>query len=171
MTDTARHPTESAKTGNGSLSPWLGLGGWVALPLLLGGGVGRIFQPGAWYDSLAKPTFNPPDWVFGPVWTLLYILMGVAAWLVWRRYGARARGALTLFVAQLAFNVGWSAMFFGLRSPGLAFAWICVLWVLIVATVVAFWRLRRAAGALLLPYLVWVSFAAVLNYSIWQLNA
>jgi translocator protein len=171
MTEQARDHAGSAITGNGSLSPWVGLAGWVALPLLLGGGFGSLFQPGAWYDGLTKPSFNPPSWVFGPVWTLLYVLMGVAAWLIWRQYRGRARGALTLFVVQLVFNAGWSAMFFGLQSPGLAFAWIVVLWLLIVATTVVFWRLRRAAGALLLPYLAWVSFAAVLNYSLWQLNA
>jgi translocator protein len=152
---------------------WAALGAWVLLPLLMGGAVGGLFQPGAWYDALAKPAWNPPSWVFGPVWTLLYVLMGLAAWLVWDRYGWRgpARTALTLFVVQLAFNGAWSAIFFGLQSPGLAFAEIVVLWSLIVATLLLFWRLRPVAGLLLVPYLLWVSFAAVLNFTIWRLNA
>lgn len=150
---------------------WFGLAVWIMLPLLVGGGIGGMFQPGAWYDGLEKPSFNPPSWVFGPVWTTLYILMGVAAWLVWERYRDRARGALTLFVVQLIFNAAWSALFFGAQAPGLAFAEILVLWALILATVVAFWRWRPVAGALLLPYLAWVSFAAVLNFSLWRLNA
>lgn len=153
------------------MNRWAGLAIWVALPLLIGAGVGGLFQPGPWYDELAKPSWNPPSWVFGPVWTALYVLMGVAAWLVWDRHGRSARGALTLFVVQLLFNAAWSAIFFGLQSPGLAFAEILVLWALIVATTVAFWRLRAVAGGLMLPYLAWVSFAAVLNFTIWRLNA
>jgi translocator protein len=144
---------------------------WAALPLLVGGGFCSLFQPGEWYAQLAKPTWNPPSWVFGPVWTVLYILMGVAAWLVWDRWRGDARTALALFVVQLAFNAGWSAMFFGLQAPGLAFGWILVLWALIVATTIAFWRLRTVAGVLLLPYLAWVTFAAVLNFTIWRMNA
>jgi translocator protein len=150
---------------------WLGLAAWVVLPLAVGGGMGSLFQPGAWYASLEKPAFNPPSWVFGPVWTALYVLMGVAAWLVWERFGGAARTALAVFGVQLAFNAAWSVLFFGLRSPGLAFAWIVILWSLIVATLVLFWRLRPLAGVLLVPYLAWVSFAAVLNLAIWRLNA
>lgn len=151
---------------------WLALVAWVALPLLIGGGVGGLFQPGDWYAQLNKPDWNPPSWVFGPVWTTLYVLMGVAAWLVWERHGfnGAARTALVLFLVHLLFNAAWSALFFGLESPGLAFAEILVLWAMILTLIVLFWRLRPAAGALLLPYLAWVSFAAVLNYTIWQLN-
>jgi translocator protein len=97
--------------------------------------------------------------------------MGVAAWLVWERYGAAARLALGLFVVQLVFNAAWSWLFFGLQSPGLAFAEIVVLWLLILATTVLFWRAQTAAGVLMLPYVAWVSFAMVLNYTIWRLNA
>jgi translocator protein len=150
---------------------WAWLLFWVALPLVVGGGIGSLFQPGAWYDGLAKPSWNPPSWVFGPVWTALYIMMGVAAWLIHDRYGSAARGALALFGAQLLLNAAWSAIFFGLRSPGLAFAEIIALWLLIVATTVEFWRRRAAAGMLLLPYLAWVTFAAALNFAIWRLNA
>lgn len=150
---------------------WAWLIFWVALPLLVGGGIGSLFQPGDWYAQLDKPPWNPPSRVFGPVWTALYVLMGVAAWLVWDRWRGQARAALTLFVVQLAFNAGWSAVFFGLQSPGLAFAEILVLWALIVATITMFWRRHASAGILLLPYLAWVTFAAALNFAIWRLNA
>lgn len=133
---------------------------------------GAQFAPGAWYDQLDKPSFNPPSWVFGPVWTVLYVLIAVAAWLVWDR---RAEAAVALPLAawgvQLVLNALWSWLFFGLERPGLAFAEILVLWLAILATVVLFWRLRPVAGALLIPYLAWVSFAAVLNGAIWRLNA
>jgi translocator protein len=152
------------------MNRWIALALWILLPLLLGGGVGSLFQPGTWYDGLNKPPWNPPSWVFGPVWTALYVLMGISAWLVWDRYRGEAKGALTLFVVHLVFNAGWSAIFFGLQSPGLAFLEILVLWLLIVATIVVFWRHRPLAGALLLPYIAWVSFAAVLNFTIWRLN-
>jgi translocator protein len=151
---------------------WIALVAWVAAPLLLGGGIGRLFAPGEWFEQLAKPEWNPPGWVFGPVWTTLYILMGLAAWLVWEQHGFRgaARTALGLFIVHLLFNAAWSAIFFGLQAPGLAFAEIVLLWGMILALVVLFWRLRPLAGMLLVPYLAWVTFAAVLNFSIWQLN-
>jgi translocator protein len=151
---------------------WGALLAWVAAPLVIGGGMGSLFPPGAWFGELNKPAWQPPNVVFGPVWTLLYVLMGVAAWLVWDRHGFRgaARTALVLFGVHLLFNAGWSAIFFGLQAPGLAFAEILVLWALIAALVVLFWRLRPLAGVLLLPYLAWVSFASALNFAIWQLN-
>jgi translocator protein len=149
---------------------WFGLLLWLLLPLLAGA-FGSQFQPGAWYAALDKPSWNPPSWVFGPVWTVLYIMMGVAAWLVWDRYRSAARAALAVFVVQVVFNGLWSYLFFGLQSPALAFAGIVILWSLIVTTLVLFWRARTVAGVLLLPYLAWVSFAAVLNFTIWQLNA
>jgi tryptophan-rich sensory protein len=109
--------------------------------------------------------------VFGPVWTVLYALMGIAAWLVWRNGGfGAAPTALTLFLVQLGFNALWSWLFFGWNRGAWAFADILLLWALILATLIAFWRIRPLAGVLLLPYLVWVSFAAVLNYFVWQLN-
>ena len=146
----------------------------VTVPLVVGGLSGFATSRGVvtWYPTLAKPSFNPPSWVFGPVWTMLYILMGIAAFLVWRKGLATAgvRSALSLFGVQLALNGLWSFLFFGLHSPGWALAEIVVLWLAIVATLVAFWRLTTAAGWLLAPYLAWVSFAAVLNGSIWALN-
>ena len=139
------------------------------------GGIGGIFTAssvGTWYAGLNKPSFNPPNWVFGPVWTTLYALMGVAAWLVWRKgwQNASVRTAIVVFGVQLVLNTVWSIIFFGLRSPGAAFLELIVLWIAIVATIALFFRLSIAAGILLVPYILWVSFAAVLNYSLWQLN-
>ena len=134
------------------------------------GGAASI-QAGPFYTELARPDWAPPPAVFGPVWTVLYALMGIAAWLVWRVGGFRAaRSALTLFLVQLAFNALWSWLFFAWQRGALAFADILLLWALIVATLIAFWRIRALAGALLVPYLLWVSFAAALNYSVWRLN-
>jgi translocator protein len=125
-----------------------------------------------WYVALEKPSWNPPAWLFGPVWTTLYVMMAVAAWSVWRERGWRgARGALALFGVQLGLNSLWSVLFFGLRAPGLALVEILLMWGAILATLVAFWRVRPLAGALLVPYLAWVSFAAVLNAVLWRLNA
>lgn len=134
--------------------------------------VGSRFMPGEWYGTLAKPSWNPPSWVFGPVWTLLYIMMAVAAWLVWRERGAAAgvTAALTMFVLQLVLNAAWSWLFFGRHTISGALLDIVALWLGIVVTIVLFWRVRPLAGALLLPYVAWVSFAAFLNYTLWQLN-
>ena len=124
-----------------------------------------------WYPTLVKPAWNPPAWLFGPVWTVLYIAMAVAAWLVWRRVGwAGARLALTLFMVQLTLNAAWSIIFFGLRNPGAAFAEVVVLWAAILGTLVLFWQVSVPAGILFIPYLAWVSFATVLNFAIWRLN-
>ncbi len=136
--------------------------------------LGGVFTgPSAWYEGLAKPSWNPPGWVFGPVWTALYASMGVASWLVWRERGrARAvRAALWVYAVQLVLNAAWSPLFFGLRRPDLAMIDIVLLWVTIVATVVLFWRVRPVAGAVLLPYLAWVTFASGLNFAIWRMNA
>ena len=123
-----------------------------------------------WYASLSKPSWTPPNWLFGPVWTILYVAMAIAAWLVWRKVGLTAV-PMQLFLLQLLLNVAWSAVFFRLRSPGPAFAEIVMLWFAILATSVEFWRVVPAAGWLLLPYLIWVSYATALNFSIWRLNA
>jgi tryptophan-rich sensory protein len=145
---------------------------WLAASFVAAaiGGAASI-QAGPFYTQLIRPNWAPPPALFGPVWTILYALMGVAAWLVWRVGGYRAaRVALTLFLVQLALNALWSWLFFGWHFGGLAFADIVILWALIIATLVAFWRLKPLAGVLLIPYLFWVSFAAALNYSVWQLN-
>lgn len=146
----------------------------VALPLAVGGLSGAVTADGvsSWYPTLVKPSFNPPAWVFGPVWTLLYVTMGVAAFLVWRRGLAvdGVRLALAIFLVQLLLNGLWSILFFGLRSPGWALVEIAALWIAIVGTIWSFWRVDPVAGALLLPYWAWVTFAAVLNGSLWWLN-
>lgn len=149
----------------------------LALFILVCLGVGAIcasFTATAvdvWYPTLHKPSWTPPPAVFGPVWTVLYVLMAIAAWLVWRRRSvADTADALYLFTAQLAFNLAWSAFFFGLRSPGAALVEIVLLWGLVLVTLVSFWRIRPLAGALLLPYLLWVTYGVALNFAIWQMN-
>lgn len=146
----------------------------LALPQCAGA-LGALFTAPAipsWYASLARPPIAPPNWIFAPVWTTLFLLMGVALFLVWRK-GLRERHvrvALALFCIQLGFNVLWSVIFFGLHRPDAAFVEILLLWLAITATTVAFARISRIAAWLLVPYLCWVSFAAYLNYSIWILN-
>jgi translocator protein len=133
---------------------------------------GSFFTPDAWYDSLRKPSFNPPDWIFAPIWTLLYAMMAVAASLVASMPPSRERRiAIALMAIQLVLNGLWSLLFFGLHSPGIAFVDIAALWIAIVATIVAFNAVRPAAAILMVPYVLWVSFAVVLNGSIWALNA
>lgn len=150
----------------------LGLAGWIGLTFVAAAIAGLAsINAGLFYRQLTLPAWAPPASVFGPVWTVLYAMMAIAAWLVWRVGGFRAsRGALSLFLVQLAVNALWSWLFFAWHRGGLAFADIVVLWVLLLATIVAFWRMRPLAGALLIPYLLWVSFAAVLNFSVWRLN-
>lgn len=126
---------------------------------------------GTWYPGLNKPAWNPPAWVFGPVWTALYILMALAAWLVWRRAEKQAaRTILVWYGVQLALNALWSVLFFGLQRPGLAFVEIIILWAVLAGLLAHFWRAHRLAGALWAPYVAWVSFATVLNGSLWWLN-
>lgn len=142
--------------------------------------IGSVFTAPSiptWYASLQRPEFSPPNWIFGPVWTTLYALMGIAAWLVWSSYAQASenkrkqiRVALTLFGLQLVLNTLWSIIFFGWQNPGAAFAEISLLWLAILATIIAFARVSRPAAWLLLPYLLWVSFAAYFNYAIWTLN-
>jgi len=148
----------------------------VAIAICFGaaaiGGAATAPQIPNWYADLAKPSWTPPDWIFGPVWSALYLMMAVAAWLVWRQRGlAAAWRPLLLFLLQLVLNSLWSIAFFGLQNPAAAAVEIVWLWVAILLTMLAFWPRSAAAGALLLPYLAWVSFAAVLNFEIWRLNA
>jgi benzodiazapine receptor len=124
-----------------------------------------------WYQQIERPAWTPPDWVFAPVWTTLFAMMAVAAWFVWRQAGfAAARWPLALFFVQLALNVLWSVVFFAFRQPSLAAIEIVLLWLAIAATVIAFWQRSIVAALLLVPYLVWVAFAAVLNFAIARLN-
>lgn len=151
---------------------WLALAGFLAASFVVGA-VGNVWTDAgmAWYDGLEKPAFNPPSWVFGPVWTTLYILMAVAAWRVWLAAGFRgARLALGLYFAQLALNMAWPGLFFALQAPGWALAEIVALWLLVVATTVLFFRHDRVAGWLMVPYILWVAYAALLNGAIVALN-
>lgn len=135
-------------------------------------GLGAGFGPGEWYTSLNKPSWNPPNWIFGPVWTTLYLLMAVSSWLVWRRRGVQAvYGALALYGVQLLLNAIWTPLFFGAKMMGLAFAEILILEVFILATIVAFYRVRPLYGYLLVPYACWVGFATFLNFTLWRLNS
>jgi translocator protein len=146
----------------------------IAVCLLTGvfGSLATSTSVNSWYVELSKPSWTPPSWVFGPAWTMLYIMMAVAAWLVWRKgYTADVRLALTLFAVQLLVNGLWSYLFFGLRWPGGALVDIAVLWVAIAATAIAFARVSQPATWLMLPYLAWVSFAMALNLEIWRRNA
>ncbi|WP_419184774.1 TspO/MBR family protein [Botrimarina mediterranea] len=135
------------------------------------GGMLTASSVGGWYQTLRKPPLSPPDWVFGPVWSALYTLMAIAAWLVWRRSGWQAGiRPLSLFVVQLSLNVAWSGVFFFLRMPGGAFAEITILWLAIAATTWQFWKHSHVAALLMTPYLAWVTFAGYLNFAIWRLN-
>ncbi|MFZ5982645.1 MAG: TspO/MBR family protein [Patescibacteria group bacterium] len=139
----------------------------------LAGGLGSLFTAssvGEWYQTIEKSPLNPPGWVFGPVWTTLFLLMGYALYLVWTSEGEKRKQAFGIFAVQIILNVLWSVLFFGMRSPGLALLEIVVLWVAILLNILAFSRVNKISGYLLWPYLLWVSFAIYLNYSIWSLN-
>jgi benzodiazapine receptor len=130
-----------------------------------------VFSSPSFYGQIARPSWSPPPWIFGPVWTALYTMMGIAAWLVWRQGGfAAQKRPLTLFLVQLTLNALWTPIFFGARQIGLAAVEIVILWIAILMTMVAFFRVNRVAGSLFVPYLAWVSFAAVLNITLWWLN-
>ena len=150
-----------------------GLGLAVAVLVCLGAaGLGAMVttpEIDGWYRTIAKPSWNPPDAIFGPVWTTLFLMMAIAAWLIWKR-GVGRTIPLTLFGLQLLFNIAWSWIFFGLHQPGWAFLNIVALWLAIVATMVSFARQSRLAAWLLAPYLAWVSFAGLLNCVIWRMN-
>ena len=137
----------------------------------LAAATGAVFPPGDWYERLAKPSWRPPNWLFAPVWTVIYLTIAVSGWLVWRKYGfAGATLPLAIYLLQLVLNAAWTPIFFGLRRPDLAFFEIVMLWLSIVATIATFRSLNAAAAWLLLPYLAWVTFAATLNFSVWRLN-
>lgn len=150
----------------------LGLVGWLAL-CFAASAIGAVaaIQAKTFYAGLIQPDWAPPASIFGPVWMVLYALMGISAWMVWRSGGFIRNGnALSLFIVQLVANALWSWLFFFWNKGGLAFADIVLLWLFILAVLVDFWRVRPLAGLLLLPYLAWVSFAAALNFQVWQLN-
>lgn len=147
---------------------WLGICYFTAW---IGAQVSPGIASSVWYDSIQKPDWNPPAWVFGPVWTTLYTMMGVAVWLVWKNYGfTEAKAALSVFIIQLFLNGLWSQIFFGLQEPGWALIEIILLLTTIILTTILFFKKNRVAGWLMIPYILWVSFATMLNGAIWWLN-
>lgn len=148
----------------------LALAGFV-VACLVAASSGAIFRPGDWYEGLSKPSWRPPNWLFGPVWMVLYVMIALSGWLVWREAGwAGASLALSLYALQLLLNGLWSGIFFGLRRLGLACAEMALLWLAILATIVTFYPIHATAALLLIPYLLWVSFAFVLNFAVLRLN-
>jgi benzodiazapine receptor len=166
--------TTETGAGDGRVRNVLTLIGAIVLCLLAGfaGSLVTVTGPGSWYELLIKPSFNPPSWLFFPVWTALYVLMGVALFLVLmeKRKGKDVTVPLVLFGIQLVLNALWSYLFFYFESPLLGLIGICALWIFIVATIIAFYPVNRVSAVLLIPYIIWVSFAAVLNYAIFMLN-
>jgi benzodiazapine receptor len=164
----------AVQSTNGTSRNWLTTAAIVIVCLLVtfgAAGLGALSQPDGWYARLQRPPFAPPNWIFGPVWTTLYILMAIAAAIVWIQVGWReARLPLAIYAAQLALNAAWSPLFFGLHRPDLALIDIVLIWVGILVTMWAFARHSRLAAALLVPYLAWVSFATYLNAGFWWLN-
>jgi translocator protein len=133
---------------------------------------GAIFSPGEWYERLIKPSWRPPNWLFGPVWTVLYVVIAISGWLVWRETGFDGTTIpLAVFAVQLLLNAAWTPIFFGIHQPGWAFLEIIILWWSICATIVLFYPIHGAAAWLLIPYLFWVTFAAALNFAVWRLNS
>jgi translocator protein len=164
---TLRH-TASTRHGRAT---WFALLAFLAVCFVVAGIGGAVTRTSVetWYPTLARPAFTPPDWVFGPVWTVLYAMMALAAWLVWRRIGWQG-SALLLFFVQLALNLLWSILFFGLQLVGLALVDIVVLVIVIALTTIAFWWVDRRAGLLFVPYGIWVAYAGILNGAIWHLK-
>jgi tryptophan-rich sensory protein len=154
------------------MKDWMKLILSLVIPQVVAGlsGYFTITGIGSWYRQINKPSWNPPDWVFGPVWTTLYIMMGIALYLVWKSELKNKKNAITQWSIQLLFNFFWSIIFFNLHQPGWAFAELVLLWVFILLTIVAFSKISKVAAWLLVPYIAWVTFAGILNYTIWQLN-
>ncbi len=170
------HPASPGMIGNSSLRS---IGGLLICILICfaasGVGVIAVNQTlESWYVMLRKPSWNPPNWLFGPVWTSLYTMMAVSAWLIWRRRDDQpglVRVTLAIFAVQLTLNALWSWVFFAWRQPGWGFLEVLLLWAMIVATIAFEWRISRPAALLMVPYLGWVTFAAALNATIWRLNS
>jgi tryptophan-rich sensory protein len=157
-----------ARQESGSIG---GAAGWFVLVVVVAAiGAAASVDAGDFYATLARPAWAPPASVFGPAWTVLYLMMAIAAVLAWRAQGPGKSVAMALFAMQLAFNGLWSWLFFGFHLGALALIDIALLWLVVLATIRAFWRLRPLAGALLVPYLLWISFAAALNFAVWRMN-
>ena len=167
------HNQANQQTPRSGLMKWLGLLAWIAVSFVPAT-TAAFVDTGPWYDSLNRPAWTPPSWVFGPVWTLLYLLMGVAAWRVWvrRGFGDRdTRRVLLLFLIHLVFNAAWTWLFFGLHMLNAAAVEIVILWVMILALGVLFWKRDRVAGVLLLPYMLWVTYAVTLSIGFAIMNS
>lgn len=147
----------------------------IAIPVLIGGSAGFFTATGveSWYQTIQKPSWNPPSWIFAPVWTTLYVLMGIALFLIWKSAAPDTlkKTAIGLFALQLTLNFFWSFIFFKLEQPGWALAEIIVMWIFILLTIFSFAKINTTAAWLLVPYISWVSFATILNYTIWKLNS
>jgi tryptophan-rich sensory protein len=142
-----------------------------AAACLVAAAAGTLFRPGEWYEALEKPSWRPPNWLFAPVWSLLYVMIAISGWLVWRQSSAAAVSLpLAVYFLQLFLNAAWTPLFFGLHRPGWAAIEIALVWLSIVATIIVFSPISALAAALLLPYLAWVTFATALNIAIWRLN-
>lgn len=153
-----------------STKTYSGLLGWIVV-CFAAAIIGAWFEPGSWYEMLNKPSWTPPNWIFPIVWPILYVMMGISAWLIWKQGGfEKQRQELKWFIIQLVLNAAWSWLFFGEHLIGTALGEILLLWVAILFTLMLFWNKSRAAGWLLLPYLLWVSYASALNFAIFQLN-
>jgi tryptophan-rich sensory protein len=151
------------------MKPWdiVGLFAFMAI-CFAAASMGAVFRPGKWYERLVKPSWRPPDWLFAPVWTVLYLMIAIAGWMVWRKAGVSQ--PLFFYLLQLVLNAAWTPIFFGAHRIGAAFFDIVLLWVSTILTIVYFYPVNALAAWLLVPYLIWVSFAATLNYAIWRLN-
>ena len=157
--------------GLGTLASAAGLAGFLVLVTAVASS-GAFFKPGVWYETLAKPPWTPPDWLFPVAWTLLYLMIAVAGWLVWKQVGLAAAGvAFSFYFGQLALNAAWSWLFFGLHRIDLALVDVLALWLAIAGTIVTFHGVRPLAAWLLVPYLIWVTYAAALNFAVWRMNA
>lgn len=155
-----------------NMNKWIKLAACIGICLAIGI-IGSVFTMSSipiWYESLKKPSFAPPNWAFGPVWTTLYILMGISLYLVLKKEVKNVKTQLIIFGVQLTLNVIWSFLFFGLQNPFYAFIEIILLWIAILFTSISFYRISKKASMLLIPYIVWVSFASILNYYVWILN-
>lgn len=145
----------------------------LAIPLIAGF-IGSFFTSSsvnAWYTTLNKPSFNPPNWLFAPVWTILFIMIGISFYMAWSKgFSGQKRLPVTIYSLNLLLNLAWSLLFFGLKAPLIAFIEIIILWIVILINIIVFYRISRTSGILLIPYLLWVSFASILNYFIFHLN-
>ncbi len=149
----------------------IGLAGFIAA-CFLAALMGALFRPGEWYERLKQPSWQPPNRLFAPVWTVLYLMIAVAGWLIWRRAGFAGAGLpLAVYALQLILNAAWSPLFFGLHRPDLGLVDIVLVWMSIIATIVLFYPIHVVAALLLVPYLAWVSFATALNFAVWRLNS